>query len=653
MEIGYKEGYARPFRFALVTHSMEVVEAVRQCIDPVSEQLATELVDLDKALPTAQRLLREGCEVVLGHGGTGAKIAQDLGQQVVNIPTTTLEVLHALVKAREITARVAITSFAGPLDGLELLESLLEMRIRTIVYRSNRELEQGIHAALAAGFRVIVGGGVSRSLVPAGRGQVVLIEPNLKLVRQAVLQARAIAAGRRREVEYAEQLKTTLHIIADGLVGVDNFGRLNFFNPAAEEILKTDLQGVLGQSLSRVTRDLGLIDVLAGGKAQIEEIRRIGGKDLVVNSLPIEIDGRAKGAVALFREAHAIHNIDRKLRERLYLRGFVARYTERDIKGDSARMKLLLQKAGKYARTDATVLIQGETGTGKELLAHTLHHLSGRRDKPFVAINCSAIPENLLESELFGYEEGAFTGAKKGGKIGLFELAHHGTLFLDEIADISPALQVRLLRVLEVKEVMRVGGDRILPVDVRVIASAHRDLRREVQADRFRADLYFRLAMLRLAIPPLRERPEDIPAIAAEALGRRGRGLECLSERMRAQLQSYRWPGNVRELISVLESYLLLIGDGAADELLFDQVMEEARWDGEAGGEPRAEETPGDAAGGLSAGGVSLKQQLGEFERDLIVRTLKESRYNRALAAKTLGISLSTLWRKLTHDPER
>ncbi len=643
----------RPFQFALVTHSQEIVDAVRRCIDPVSEQLATELVDLDKALPTAQKLLAEGCEVVLGHGGTGATIAQNLGQQVVSIPTTALEVLHALVKAREISPRVAITSFAGPLDGLALLESLLGMRIRTIVYRSNRELEQGIDAALAAGFQVIVGGGVSRRLVPEGRGQVVLIEPNLKLVRQAVVQARAIAAARRREVEYAEQLKTTLHIIADGVVGVDNFGRLNFFNPAAEEILKTGLTGVLGQSLSRVSRELGLIDVLAGGKAQIEEIRRIGGKDLVVNSLPIEIDGRAKGAVALFREAHAIHSIDRKLRERLYLRGFVARHTERDFKGDSPQTRLLLQKVGQYARTDATVLIQGETGTGKELLAHTLHHLSGRRDKPFVALNCSAIPENLLESELFGYEEGAFTGAKKGGKIGLFELAHHGTIFLDEIADISPALQVRLLRVLEAKEVMRVGGDRILPVDVRVIASAHRDLRREVQAGRFRADLYFRLAMLRLTIPPLRERTEDILTIAAEVLGRQGRDLDCLSGRMRAALLSYRWPGNVRELISVLESYLLLVGDGAADETLFDQVMEEARWDGEPGTGARAEEVPADSGGLGSAGRAPLKQQLAKFERDLIARTLRESRYNRTLAAKTLGISLSTLWRKLTWDPDR
>jgi len=632
---------------------MEIIEAVRKCIEPESEHLATELVDLDKALPTAQRLLKEGCEVILGHGGTGATIAQNLGQQVVNIPTTTLEVLNALLKAREISNRVAITSFAGPRDGMELLEKLLHLTIWQIVYRTNIELEQGIHAALAGDFRVIVGGGVSRRLVPNGQGAVVIIEPNIRLIKEALTQARAIAAARRREVEYAEQLKTTLHIIGDGLLGIDNFGRVNFFNPAAEKILKTDLKSIMGQSLSRVSREFGLIDVLSGGKAQIEEIRRISDKDLVVSSLPITIDGRPKGAVALFREAHAIHNIDRKLRERLYLRGFVARYTEQDIKGESAKIKELLHKTKKYAMADATVLIQGETGTGKELLAQTIHNFSGRREKPFVAFNCSAIPENLLETELFGYEEGAFTGAKKGGKIGLFELANQGTIFLDEIADISAAMQVRLLRVLETKEVMRVGGDRILPVDVRVIASSHRDLRQEIQAGKFRADLYFRLALLRLRIPPLRERSEDILVIAEAALCHQGRNLDCLSARMREILQSYYWPGNIRELLSVLDSYMLLNGGGACDESLFDQIMDETRWEGESGKKSSEAENPDDRKASTPAGQPTLKQRLEVFEKNIISQTLKDCRYNRKLAADTLGISLPTLWRKLTHDTQK
>jgi len=274
------------------------------------------------------------------------------------------------------------------------------------------------------------------------------------------------------------------------------------------------------------------------------------------------------------------------------------------------------------------------------VLASTIHHLSDRRDKPFVAFNCSAIPENLLETELFGYEEGAFTGAKKGGKIGLFELAHQGTIFLDEIADISAAMQLRLLRVLEAREVMRVGGDRILPVDVRIIASAHRDIRQDVQEGRFRPDLYFRLSVLRLNIPPLRERPEDILVIAEEVLRRHGVDIGCLSSSMQEMLLSYDWPGNIRELLSVLESYRILAEGGVCDERIFGQIMKEIRW----GDESTEISTPSKGP----IGPAPLRQHLEAFERNLITQTLKDCGYNRKLAAKTLGISLSTLWRKLT-----
>ena len=633
--------HSRISEFALVTHSSEVADIVSKCIDPGSEHLTTRLVDLDKAVPTAKTLLQEGFDVIIGHGGTGATIAQNLGQQVVNIPTTTFEVLNALIKAKEISNRVAITSFSDPRDEIEILEKLLNLTILQIVYRTNTELERGIYAAIDRGFRVIVGGGVSRGIVQKDQGHVIIIEPNHRLVHHALIHARAIVASRRREAEYSEQLKTTLNVIADGLVGVDNYGRLNFFNPAAQKILQTNLQALMGQSLSHVLRDLGLIDVLAGGKAQIEEIHKISGKDLVVNSLPIHIDKRVKGAVALFREAHSIHNIDRKLRERLYLKGFVARYTEEDIKGSSSKMRLLLQKTKRYAQVDATILIQGETGTGKELLAHTIHNLSTRRGKPFVAVNCSAIPESLLESELFGYEDGAFTGAKKGGKIGLFELANQGTIFLDEIADISAAMQVRLLRVLEAKEVMRVGGDRILPVNIRIISSSHRDLRQNVQAGIFRPDLFFRLSILRLQIPPLRERPEDIPVILEETFRRHGRKI-ALSKVMYDILKSYEWPGNIRELLSVFESYLILAGDNNCDENLLNDIMDEIRFNKEIIYAANGAENP--------SGVSSLRQQLEVYEKNLINRTLKDCRYNRKLAAETLGISLSTLWRKFTQD---
>ena len=307
-------------------------------------------------------------------------------------------------------------------------------------------------------------------------------------------------------------------------------------------------------------RGTGLLKVLKTGLPEIDIIRRVGDVDIVINTIPIVINGEILGVVATFKEAARIQNIDRKLKEKLYIKGFVTKYTIDHIKGESLIMKQLINRTRKYATTDATILIQGETGTGKEIFAQSMHNLSDRKEKPFVAINCSALPESLLESELFGYEEGAFTGAKKGGKIGLFEMASGGTIFLDEIADIPLSLQVRLLRVLEEKEVMRIGGDRIVSVDVRIISSTYKDLREEVNLGKFRADLYFRLAVLKLDIPPLRKRPEDIPFIVQEILYKYGRGTKRISDKMVDRMKGYNWPGNIRELDSLIKRYVVLLG---------------------------------------------------------------------------------------------
>jgi propionate catabolism operon transcriptional regulator len=298
----------------------------------------------------------------------------------------------------------------------------------------------------------------------------------------------------------------------------------------------------------------------------------------------------------------------------------------------------------KYAPTDETILIQGETGTGKEILAQSIHNLSRRKGKPFVAVNCSALPESLLESELFGYEEGAFTGARKGGKIGLFELANGGTIFLDEIADIPASLQVRLLRVLEEKELMRVGGDRIVPVDVRILSSTYKDLAREVQMGKFRIDLYFRLAVLTLHIPPLRERPEDIPGLAQELLDLYSQGRKTISAAMLQQLQGHHWIGNIRELDSLIKRYVILLDRAKTDDRLLAGLLEDLR-KSHMGLRDEGQPTFADNAPGYGA--KPLKVKLEEMEKDLIREALRECQFNKKRAAQKLGISVNTLWRKL------
>jgi propionate catabolism operon transcriptional regulator len=308
-----------------------------------------------------------------------------------------------------------------------------------------------------------------------------------------------------------------------------------------------------------------------------------------------------------------------------------------DLRGDSAAMERLRQAVVLYARSPATVLIQGETGSGKELVAQAIHRESPRRgaNRPFVAVNCGAIAESLLESELFGHEEGAFTGARRGGHAGLFEAADGGTLFLDEIGEMPLALQTRLLRVLEEREVMRVGGTRPVPIDVRVVSATHCDLEARVRDGRFRADLFYRLAVLRLTLPPLRERPEDIPQLAEwalknalAALGARPHpNLAAEIAACTPQLAAYAWPGNVRELRNLAERLALFL----ADEPL--QALTPAFLAALAPELARTATLP--AAVAAPAQPETLAAVLARFDGQ------------RDAAARHLGISRTTLWRRL------
>jgi propionate catabolism operon transcriptional regulator len=333
----------------------------------------------------------------------------------------------------------------------------------------------------------------------------------------------------------------------------------------------------------------------------------------------------------------------------------VARHLLSGLVGASSAMDEVRALAERYARSDATVLVTGESGTGKELVAQGIHNASTRRDHPFVAINCAAFPEALLESELFGYEEGAFTGSRRGGRQGLFEAAHTGTIFLDEIGDMPMTLQTRLLRVLQERQVLRLGSNDPTPVDVRVIAATNKDLKRAVAAREFRDDLYYRLNILHLHLPPLRGRIEDMTAIAADLLQRallrhgapdaHARALSLVLPR----LGSYAWPGNVRELENVIERVAVLFADRedtariGEDELR--PVVPELFQSSAAGPGPAA--SPSSAPWSPPAPGADLRAARELQDRDHILRVLEETGGNQSEAARRLGIGRSTLWRKL------
>ena len=364
----------------------------------------------------------------------------------------------------------------------------------------------------------------------------------------------------------AKRNEVILNEFEEGLVVVNAEGRIDQANRAAHRIVAPDSAGLLHQSFEEIIAGFEKIADLIESSDDTQKSASIylwRNKQLIVTRIPV-VSGQMRTHLYTFREIAGIQRLEQSVRVKLARKGYLAKYDFPDIWGRSPRLAAVVEKAARFARTDKTILITGESGTGKELFAHAVHCNSLRRQGPFVAVNFAGLPETLIESELFGYEKGAFTGALKGGKAGLFEQAHGGTIFLDEIGDAAPGVQSRLLRVIQEREVLPVGGSKIVPVDVRVIAATNTDLRQAMQAHRFREDLYYRLNTLPLEIPPLRHRPEDILDLFNRYQERHYGIRKSLTPQTEACLSAYRWPGNIRELVNAVD-YAGIASQGLAE----------------------------------------------------------------------------------------
>jgi len=363
-------------------------------------------------------------------------------------------------------------------------------------------------------------------------------------------------------------------------------------------------------------------------------------KEVIVNVAPIFIDGKIRGSVGTIHDISEILSLNEELaKARKLIRRLKARYTWSDIIGASPAMKAAKEQAQRAAETPATVLLRGESGTGKELFAHAIHNASTRQQGQFVRVNCAALSENLLESELFGYVEGAFTGAVKGGRKGLFEEAHGGTIFLDEIGEISLSLQRKLLRVLQEREIVRVGSTQPVAVDVRVIAATNVNLEQKVKDNTFKGDLYYRLDVLPIAIPPLRTRREDIPPLVVHIIVRLnqefGRQVTGMTPEALEEFAKYPWPGNVRELENVLGRAMINM---RPQERIIDTLHLPLL---------ECEKITGAMISSEKAGLRSLDAVVADAERTAITSALQEAGGNREKAAELLGMAIRNLYYKI------
>lgn len=424
------------------------------------ERFAVVEADLREAEALIERGGAEGYEVVVSRGGTAELLERLLDIPVVYIQVSLTDILRAVRTAEPegTVRRVGISGFPNMIYGCTELSDLLPIEVTPIEIHSAEEAEEKLCAGAAAGVDMIVGDAVSVRIARACGMRATAIDSGLQAIHQALGAASLIAFARRQDELKSNLLRGVVDKSQDGIVAVNERGEITLFNPEAEQIFQQVRYEVAGKRLTNLCADFEPLQY-----EDEERIVRIHQKQYIARRTPIAVHGSAYGSVYRVQSISEVQRIERTIRKKLSDRGLVAKWHMEDIEGVSPVCRTMKHKAEKYARTDSTVLITGASGTGKEMLAQSIHNRSRRKSRPFLAVNCAALPENLLESELFGYVEGAFTGARKGGRQGLFELAHGGTIFLDEIGEMPALLQTRLLRVLQEREVMPLGGESIGP----------------------------------------------------------------------------------------------------------------------------------------------------------------------------------------------
>jgi len=613
------------------------------------DRAAIELVDgtLAEVVALAQARVDAGSvDVFISAGANAGLLRQHVRAPVATIQLAGLDILQALIAAQRQSRQVGVIVYDQTLPDLEAVKALLRIDVAQRAYHTLAQARRCVEELRDAGVTVIVGSSVIVELAEAC-GLCGLLAYSEASIRNGFEDAIELVRVARLEAGRYAQINAVLHTLEDAVLAVDSANRVIACNPPMQRILGAPSQQLLGLDLATLQPELSLRDTLDGSEPERSRVQRIGRHHWVANRVPIQVRGEVVGATLTLYDARTIHEADTRLRMQQGRQQVAARHSFADLEGDCPALLRAVASARRFAGTDLTILIAGESGTGKEMFAQAMHNASPRAGRPFVAVNSAAFPESLLESEFFGYEDGAFTGARKGGKRGLLEAAHTGTLFLDEIGDMPLSLQTRLLRVLQEREVLRIGSAVPVPVDLRIIAATHRPLAEMVAQGRFRQDLYFRINTLRLQLPPLRERAGDIGRMA---VGRVQRGLDRLGAPLDAgrclrpllgRLRDYTWPGNMRELDNVCERlavYLL-------------QFTREADVDWQ----PLAHECPElfDApAAPLAPGRAVTRGEAGLPTRAQAAQgALAEHGGSRQAAARALGISRATLWRWLQEQP--
>lgn len=589
--------------------------------------------DMQKIFEYMTQFQNKGKEIVITRGFFAQQIREHLPYKVIEIHIGAADMFRALYPLTGKGYTVGIVESEPYVKVAKQVAEILGISLKTYPVIEVEDFEQGLIQAKKDGVDVVVGGAwhsYDSAFFDDYNIPYVVVESSKESMEsslQNALEMYALSYERQKQNELLEKI---LSVSEDGVCVLDEKNHPILMNSFGQRLLND--AGQEQEFLSLMEKGK-----FEDGQQQHEiSVEKLGEEYFLFQRIPLEVQGELVGNVVIFKREMKIRDDENLLRAELSKKGLHAKYTLQDIQGKSKVICELKKRVERYAVTDATVLILGESGTGKELFAQAIHNCSLRRNNPFVAINCSALPPNLLESELFGYVDGAFTGAKKGGKAGVFEIAHTGTIFLDEIGEMDLGMQTRLLRALQEREIMRIGDNKVISVDVRVIAATNRDLFREVEEGRFREDLYYRLNILDISIPPLRERKDDIAVIANGLLPqineRMHTHVTAIDEAVLQRLKTFTWHGNIRELRNTLEKMILNVQYGIIKMDRVDFILKDMEWKN-----------------------VSKKSNetmeictLAEMEEKMIRQALREEDGNQTKAAMRLGIDRSTLYRKIS-----
>lgn len=602
---------------------------------------------LNKAVEVAREYEAKGFDVIISRGATGRLISKAVDIPVVDIEITNFDIIKTLYKAKAQGTKMAFYLYDNDLryNDFDFIRKVLNINkedLSIYYFEDVSELKEKVAKAYYDGIGTVIGIGAYTIEIAKGYGmKTAMVRSQSEAIYNAFTQAEKMIEAVHDLRKVNKSFDAFIQESFLGLIFLDSSRKITYLCESISRYLKINPSLLIDRSIDDAFKDIPLFQPLLDNKNSYKA--NCMGSDLFVKKTTLQGNGEIIGyAIKIQYASYSSDVLSMKELEAGNAKnttnkaGLKARYTFDDYIGKSEAVEALIKKAKSYSKTDANILIIGESGTGKEVLANGVHNESPRKGGPFVAINCAALPQSLLESELFGYEEGAFTGAKKGGKIGIFELAQRGTVFLDEISEITLAAQAQLLRVIQERVLMRVGGNKPIPVDVRIIAATNANLAERIRMGQFREDLYHRLNVLNLHIPPLRQRRDDIPHLINYFIGMhmRNKSIDIPSIFMK-KLQNYEWYGNVRELENFVEKFVILSQDTEdsfklLEELYFDLISSEMH------------------ASTFCDDKISINiGTMRDMELEIIEALSQKYPEDKASLARKLGISRTSLWTKL------